>query len=203
MLANLAVGFLESSSIAKGIEASDAMVKMASVKLAKTAIVARGKYIILINGPVGEVESAMRAGKAVLDKALVDEVLIRNVASQVVDSLDKRRPVEVLVELGQVRRREVERRLAVNDGVAQLRVLSRLGVGTQHDRLSRELDHARLLRSLAPGLAALAAGDLGPEFPSVLEFSGRQVEVLQTLDLRRLLLRRLGVLAFHFFIRRS
>jgi microcompartment protein CcmL/EutN len=106
MLANLAVGFLESSSIAKGIEASDAMVKMASVKLAKTAIVARGKYIILINGPVGEVESAMRAGKAVLDKALVDEVLIRNVASQVVDSLDKRRPVEVLGAVGIIETKE-------------------------------------------------------------------------------------------------
>ena len=37
MLANLAVGFLEGNSIAKGIEAADAMCKMASVKLAKTA----------------------------------------------------------------------------------------------------------------------------------------------------------------------
>ena len=33
MLANLAVGFLESSSIAKGIEATDAMVKMAQVMI--------------------------------------------------------------------------------------------------------------------------------------------------------------------------
>jgi microcompartment protein CcmL/EutN len=106
MLANLAVGFLETSSIAKGIEACDAMVKMASVKLAKTTIVARGKYIIFISGAQGEVESAMRAGKAILDKTLVDEVLIRNVASQVVESLDKRRPVEVLGAVGVIETKE-------------------------------------------------------------------------------------------------
>src|ERR1700676_3807920 len=100
MLANLAVGFLECNSIAKGIEAADAMCKMASVKLAKTAIIARGKYIIHITGPVGEVESSMRAGREVLGKTLVDEVLIRNVHSQVVAALDKRVPVEVLGAVG-------------------------------------------------------------------------------------------------------
>lgn len=106
MLANLAVGFLESSSIAKGIEASDAMCKMASVKLAKVNIIARGKYTIMITGPVGEVESALRAGKEVLGKVLVDEVLIRNVHQQVVDALDKRRPVEKLGALGIVETKE-------------------------------------------------------------------------------------------------
>jgi microcompartment protein CcmL/EutN len=119
MLANLAVGFLESSSIAKGIEASDAMVKMASVKLAKTVIVARGKYIIFITGPVGEVESAMRAGRAVLDKSLVDEVLIRNAASQVVDSLDKRRPVEVLGAVGIIETKEAIAAVLAADAAAK------------------------------------------------------------------------------------
>jgi microcompartment protein CcmL/EutN len=106
MLANLAVGFLESSSIAKGIEASDAMCKMASVKLAKTVIVARGKHIIFVTGPVGEDESSMRAGREVLGKTLVDEVLIRNVAQQVVDSLDKRRPVDQLGAVGVIETKE-------------------------------------------------------------------------------------------------
>ncbi|MEK7382721.1 MAG: BMC domain-containing protein [Elusimicrobiota bacterium] len=106
MLANIAVGFLESSSIAKGIEAADAMCKMASVKLVKTNIIARGKYTILITGPVGEVESSLRAGKEVLGKVLVDEVLIRNVHQQVVDALDKRIAVEVVGALGIVETKE-------------------------------------------------------------------------------------------------
>ena len=100
MLANLAVGFLETSSIAKGVEAADAMCKMASVKLAKTSVIARGKYLILITGPVGEVESSLRAGREMLGKTLIDEVLIRNVHQQVISALDKRMPVEIIGALG-------------------------------------------------------------------------------------------------------
>lgn len=119
MLANLAVGFLESSSIAKGIEASDAMVKMASVRLAKTSIVARGKHIIFVTGPIGEVESAMRAGRETLGKTLVDEVLIRNVAQQVVDSLDKRRPVDVLGAVGVIETKEAIAAVIAADAAAK------------------------------------------------------------------------------------
>lgn len=119
MLANLAVGFLEGTSIAKGIEASDAMVKMASVKLAKTSVLARGKYAILITGPVGEVESAMRAGKEVLGKTLVDEVLIRNVSNQVVDTLDKRRPVDSLGAVGVIETKEAIAAVLAADAAAK------------------------------------------------------------------------------------
>lgn len=119
MLANLAVGFLESSSIAKGIEASDAMCKMASVKLAKTVIVARGKYIIFVTGPVGEVESSMRAGREVLGKTLVDEVLIRNVHNQVVASLDKRVPVEQLGAVGVIETKEAVAAVIAADAAAK------------------------------------------------------------------------------------
>jgi bacterial microcompartment shell protein len=119
MLANLAVGFLEGNSIAKGIEASDAMCKMASVKLAKTAIIARGKYVIHITGPVGEVESSMRAGREVLGKTLVDEVLIRNVHAQVVAALDKRIPVEVLGAVGIVETKEAVATVKAADAAAK------------------------------------------------------------------------------------
>ncbi len=119
MLANIAVGFLESSSIAKGIEACDAMVKMASVKLVKTSVVARGKYIILIEGPVGEVESAMRAGREVLGPTLIDEVLIRNVHNQVIASLDKRVPVDVLGAVGIIETKEAVSVVLAADAAAK------------------------------------------------------------------------------------
>ena len=119
MLANLAVGFLEGNSIAKGIEASDAMCKMASVKLAKTSIIARGKYLILITGPVGEVESSLRAGKEVLGKTLVDDVLIRNVHAQVIAALDKRMPVETLGALGIVETKEAVATVKAADAAAK------------------------------------------------------------------------------------
>lgn len=119
MLSNLAVGFLESSSIAKGIEATDAMVKMASIKLAKTTIVARGKYIIFVSGPQGEVESAMRAGREILGKVLVDEVLIRNASNQVIASLDKRIAVEHLGAVGIIETKEAIAAVLAADAAAK------------------------------------------------------------------------------------
>jgi microcompartment protein CcmL/EutN len=119
MLANLAVGFLETSSIVKGIEAADAMVKMATVKLVKTSFLARGKYTILITGPVGEVESSLRAGRGILDKTLVDEVLIRNVHQQVIDTLDKRVPVEKLEAVGVIETKEAVAAVLAADAAAK------------------------------------------------------------------------------------
>ena len=119
MLANLAVGFLETTSLAKGVEATDAMVKMAQVKLVKTSVVARGKLIIFISGAQGEVESAMRAGREVLGKTLVDEVLIRNVHNQVVAALDKRVPVEVLGAVGLIETKEAISAVLAADAAAK------------------------------------------------------------------------------------
>jgi microcompartment protein CcmL/EutN len=42
------IGFIETSSIAKGIEAVDVMMKMADVELLLTTIIPRGKYLIMI-----------------------------------------------------------------------------------------------------------------------------------------------------------
>src|SRR5581483_1346848 len=119
MLANIAVGFLESNSIAKGIEASDAMCKMAAVKLVKTTVVAKGKYIIMISGLVGEVESSMRAGREVLGKVLIDEVLIRNVHNQVLGALDKRVPVEKLEAVGIIETKEAVATVRAADAAAK------------------------------------------------------------------------------------
>jgi len=119
MLANIAVGLLESSSIAKGIEAADAMCKMASVKLARAGVIARGKYIVIINGPVGEVESSLRAGRQMLGKDLVDEVLIRNVHSQVLETLDKRVAVQALDALGIIETKDAIASVRAADAAAK------------------------------------------------------------------------------------
>jgi microcompartment protein CcmL/EutN len=56
------IGFLETSSIAKGILATDAMMKMANVELLLTSMLPRGKYIVMIGGTVADVQQSMRAG---------------------------------------------------------------------------------------------------------------------------------------------
>ena len=97
---------LEVSSIAKGIEAADAMCKMASVTLVKTSVIARGKYTILISGPVGEVESSLRAGTEIAKDTVIHHFIIRNVHQQVLDTLEKRKPVELLDALGIIETKE-------------------------------------------------------------------------------------------------
>ncbi len=130
MLANYAVGLLELSSIARGIEAADAMVKMASVRLTKTAIIARGKYVILISGPVGEVEMALRAGRNKADKAVIDEVLIRNVHKGVIDALDKRAPVEQLEALGIIETKDAISTVRAADAAAKAAAVHVIDVKT-------------------------------------------------------------------------
>jgi microcompartment protein CcmL/EutN len=164
MLANLAVGLLEGSSIAKGIEASDAMVKMASVKLAKTAIVARGKYIIMISGPTGEVESALRAGRQMLGKTLIDEVLIRNVHSQVVAALDKRVAVEALEAVGVIETKDAVAVVRAADAAAKaasvhlLEVKTVVGGGKGYVTMTGEVGAVR--SAVAAGIQAVPEGQL-------------------------------------------
>ena len=164
MLSNLAIGLLETSSIAKGIEACDAMVKMASVKLAKTSIIARGKYVILINGPVGEVESALREGKRILDKTLVDEVLIRNVHAQVIGALDKRVPVEKLDAVGVIETKEAIATVRAADAAAKagavhlLEVKTVVGGGKGYVTMTGEVGAVRV--AVAAGITQVPQGQL-------------------------------------------
>lgn len=159
MLANYAVGLLETSSIAKGIEASDAMVKMANVKLAKVSIVARGKYIILITGPVGEVEMALRAGRNLADKTVVDEVLIRNVHKGVIDALDKRVPVEQLEAVGIIETKDAIATVRAADAAAKAAAVhvieckTVVGGGKGYVTVTAEVGAVR--SAIAAGIAAI------------------------------------------------
>jgi len=77
-----AIGFLEVSSIARGIEATDAMLKMASVELLMTLSIPRGKHLIMIGGTVADVEAGMRAGVTTADGVVLDSFIIQNVHPQ-------------------------------------------------------------------------------------------------------------------------
>src|SRR5512145_1975870 len=76
------VAMLETNSIARGIEATDAMMKRAAVDLLMTTIVPRGKYLVLIGGMVADVEAALRAGLETAGATVVDHFLIQNAHSQ-------------------------------------------------------------------------------------------------------------------------
>ncbi|MCG2725596.1 MAG: BMC domain-containing protein [Elusimicrobia bacterium] len=90
MQANTAIGLLEISSIAKGVETLDAMCKAAGIKPEIARPISKGKYIIIVSGPVGEVESALSKGIEIAEKTLISEFIIRNVHKSVAERLSKK-----------------------------------------------------------------------------------------------------------------
>jgi microcompartment protein CcmL/EutN len=81
------IGMIEYRSIAKAIESTDAMIKAANVELVLSNPVCPGKYITLITGEVGAVESAMKVGKMVGGAFIVDDYLIPNISERIFPAL--------------------------------------------------------------------------------------------------------------------
>ena len=77
-----AMGILETATVTAGIAVADLAVKRASVRIAEIRIddAMGGRASVRLIGPVGEVESAMDAGRAYADNrsALVHSVIIPN-----------------------------------------------------------------------------------------------------------------------------
>ncbi len=84
-----AIGLVEFTSIAKGIEATDAMLKAAAVELILNRTVCSGKLITLIAGDVAAVESSVRAGVETGRDTVVDSFVIPNVHPQVIAAISE------------------------------------------------------------------------------------------------------------------
>ncbi len=101
-LDRLAVGCLETSSLARGIEAADSMLKASEVRMMACNPICPGKYIVIVGGMVAEVASAMRAGEAVAADTLTDTVVIPNVHPQVLDAFTASTSFEDIGALGMI-----------------------------------------------------------------------------------------------------
>ena len=95
-----AIGGVELSSVAKGMEAADAMLKTANVKLILARSVCPGKYIVMAAGDVGDVSAAVEAGSAKAAHALVDSFVIPNIHPDVFPAIEGTTVVDTLESLG-------------------------------------------------------------------------------------------------------
>jgi len=114
-LRNPAVGFVETSSIGKGIEAVDAMMKMAAVELLMTTIVPRGKYLIMVGGNVADVESSMRAGLSIAGNTVLDQFVIQNVHPELPPAIKGRVKVDHIEAVGVIETKEVASAIFAGD----------------------------------------------------------------------------------------
>lgn len=83
----VAIGAIETSSIAQGVVVADALVKTAEVTLIETGTLSPGKYWTLIGGDVAAVRAAMKRGLEVAADTLLDSLMIPQLHEMVLPAL--------------------------------------------------------------------------------------------------------------------
>ena len=94
------IGFLELNSIAKGIEAADAVLKTAAVDLVFSKAGCPGKYYLLFTGEVAAVQSSIDTGCAVGGSHVVDKCVIPRVHPQVISAINMTNMPEQMKAIG-------------------------------------------------------------------------------------------------------
>ena len=94
------IGFLELNSIAKGIEASDIILKTADVKLVFSKASCPGKYQILFTGEVAAVKSSLESGIVTGGSFVVDSCVIPRVHPQVIKAINMSGEIDELKTVG-------------------------------------------------------------------------------------------------------
>lgn len=94
------IGFVEFTSIAKGLEAADAMVKAAQVDLLDAKPTCCGKYVVMVCGEVAAVQSAVDTGRAWGADAVIGDFTLPNVHPGVIAAMASAAPVTDIRALG-------------------------------------------------------------------------------------------------------
>ncbi len=110
-----ALALAEFSSIARGIEAADAMVKKAPIAAIRSGTVQPGKYLVLIAGDEASVEESLAAGVEIGGEYLLDTVLLPQVHPSVVDAVGGGRELPEVDALGVIETTSVPATLQAAD----------------------------------------------------------------------------------------
>jgi microcompartment protein CcmL/EutN len=81
------IGLVELSSVAAGYVATDTMLKAGEVELLLARSICSGKYMVLVAGELGAVESAVTAGADSADGCLIAQIILPNVHAEVFQAL--------------------------------------------------------------------------------------------------------------------
>jgi microcompartment protein CcmL/EutN len=95
-----AIGVIETSSIAKGFEVADTVVKTASVDIIMNRTICPGKYIILFGGNVDAVNASVDAGIKIGAHTVVDHFIIPNIHPAVFPAINGSAPLAEIKALG-------------------------------------------------------------------------------------------------------
>ncbi len=130
-----AIGVVEFSSIGKGIESLDAMLKCADVSVVDSKMVCIGKYFVVITGEVAAVTDSLNAGKEIAGSFVIGAKVIPSVAEGVLEKINA-----VLVKDG-----------IQSLGILETRDLSYGLYGANYIKKSSSVDLLRVSMSLGLG----------------------------------------------------
>lgn len=95
-----AIGLLELTSVAKGIEATDLMLKASDVELLMSRPICSGKHIVLVRGDVAACASSLKAGEEAGRECVADSVLIPSLHEEVFPAISQATQVAKVEALG-------------------------------------------------------------------------------------------------------
>jgi len=127
------IGMIELNSIAKGIETADIMVKAAEVDLIISKPICPGKYLILIAGDVGAVNSSVEAGIENGSQYIVDKLLLPRVHPQLFNAINQSTDIGEVNAVGVIEYYSIATAIVGADAAAKAARIQlievRLGIG--------------------------------------------------------------------------
>lgn len=97
-----AIGIVELTSIAKGFETGDTMLKSADVTLLACKTLCPGKHLVMISGDVSAVGKAVANGERTAGSQMVDSMVLSNIHPSVLPALSGLTVVESIQAAGVV-----------------------------------------------------------------------------------------------------
>jgi len=130
----ISIGLIESTSIARGIEASDAMLKAGAVFLDFAKPVCPGKFIVMVHGEVDAVKASMAAGLEVGGGSVVNHLTIPKVHPTLIPAINAvLEPPAQVAALGVVEYFDIASAIVGADAAAKVATVTlmevRLGMG--------------------------------------------------------------------------
>ncbi|SDF56619.1 BMC domain-containing protein [Sporolituus thermophilus] len=142
-----AIGLLEIKNVARGIFIADAMLKAGNVELISALSLCPGKYIIMVAGDVGAVQSAVNSGRNAGQEFVVDDFILPNVHPSLFPALAGCTEIKSLGALGIIETFSAASAVAAADTAAKAAPV--------------ELVEIRLARGLGGKAVITLTGDVG------------------------------------------
>ena len=86
-MSNQAIGLIELSSVAAGMQVADCMLKAAEVQLLLARSICSGKYMVLVGGDTAPVQAAVAAAEEAAAGFLIDSLMLPSIHPEVFQAL--------------------------------------------------------------------------------------------------------------------